>query len=157
MAEAIILKNSKRQAVVQFNGPGSVYANLHSLLHANVGGYTEQTFTNSNAIATITFINATTSGSGNVIRTVDGVATVAFIPTSGNNITYSFTAGQSDASFSQNYGFVLNPTTQLGSNANVRVDFGTSTGTVIIGMSKGAGFNDLDLQNMQSHIRGNFT
>ena len=76
MAEAIILKNSKRQAVVQFNGPGSVYANLHSLLHANVGGYTEQTFTNSNAIATITFINATTSGSGNVIRTVDGVATV---------------------------------------------------------------------------------
>ena len=40
MPAGIILKNSKRQAVVKFVGPGTHYANLSSLLHANVGGYT---------------------------------------------------------------------------------------------------------------------
>ena len=149
MPAGTILKNSKRQAVVKFVGPGTHYANLSSLLHANVGGYTEQNLTNSNVIASITDIFTNVSGSGNIIRTVDGSAVV--------DTTYTFSAGQGDTSFSQEYGFVLNPTVAQFANANIRVDFGATTGTIILGISKGEGFNDLDLQNMQSHIRGNFT
>ena len=93
MPAGIILKNSKRQAVVKFVGPGTHYANLSSLLHANVGGYTEQNLTNSNVIASITDIFTNVSGSGNIIRTVDGSAVV--------DTTYTFSAGQGDTSFSQ--------------------------------------------------------
>ena len=148
MAVGTILKNSKRQAVIKFVGPGTYYANLSTLLHANVGGYTEQNLTVANAIASITDIITDVNNTGNIVRTIDGSAVV--------DTTYTF-AGQSDTSFSQGYGFVLNPTLAQYANANIRVDFGTTVGTVIIGISKGAGFNDLDLQNMESHIRGNFT
>ena len=149
MAVGTILKNSKRQAVVKFVGPGTHYANLSSLLHANVGGYTEQNLTNANVIAAITDIITDVSGSGNVIRTVDGSTSL--------ETTYTFSAGQGSTSFTQGYGFVLNPTVAQNANANIRVDFGSTTGTVIIGISKGAGFNDLDLQTMESHTRGNYT
>lgn len=149
MAVGTILKNSKRQAVIKFVGPGTYYANLSSLLHANVGGYTEQNLTVANALATITDIITDVSASGNIVRTIDGSAVV--------DTTYTFTAGQGDTSFSQGYGFVLNPTLAQYANANIRVDFGSAVGTVIIGISKGAGFNDLDLQNMENHIRGNYT
>ena len=148
MAVGTILKNSKRQAVIKFVGPGTYYANLSTLLHANVGGYTEQNFTAANAIASITDIITDVNNTGNIVRTIDGSTVV--------DTTYTF-AGQSDTSFSQGYGFVLNPTLAQYANANIRVDFGSAVGTVIIGISKGEGFNDLDLQNMQSHIRGNFT
>lgn len=149
MAVGTILKNSKRQAVIKFVGPGTYYANLSTLLHANVGGYTEQNLSVANATATITDIVTDVNGSGNVIRTLDGSASL--------ETTYTFSAGQGAVSFSQGYGYVLNPTVAQNANANLRIDFGSTTGTVIIGISKGAGFNDLDLQNMESHIRGNFT
>jgi len=149
MPAGIVLKNSKRQAVVKFVGPGTHYANLHSLLHANVGGYIEQNLTNANVIASITDIYTDVSGSGNVVRTVDGSTVL--------ETTYAFSAGQGAASFSQGYGYVLNPTLAQNANANIRIDFGSTLGTVIIGISKGAGFNDLDLQTMESHIRGNYT
>ena len=149
MPAGTILKNSKRQAVVKFVGPGTHYANLSSLLHANVGGYIEQNLTVANTIATITDIITNVNGSGNIVRTVDGSAVV--------DTTYAFNAGQDDTSFSQTHGFVLNPTLAQFANANIRIDFGNTLGTVILGISKGEGFNDLDLQNMESHIRGNFT
>ena len=149
MPAGIVLKNSKRQAVVKFVGPGTHYANLSSLLHANVGGYIEQNISNANVIAAITDIYTDVSGSGNVVRTVDGSTVL--------ETTYAFSAGQGAASFSQGYGYVLNPTLAQNANANIRIDFGSTLGTVIIGISKGAGFNDLDLQTMESHIRGNYT
>ena len=149
MPAGIVLKNSKRQAVVKFVGPGTHYANLSSLLHANVGGYIEQNISNANVIAAITDIYTDVSGTGNIVRTLDGSAVL--------DTTYTFSAGQGAASFSQGYGFVLNPTVAQNANANIRIDFGSTTGTVIIGISKGAGFNDLDLQTMESHIRGNYT
>lgn len=149
MAVGTILKNSKRQAVIKFVGPGTYYANLSTMLHANVGGYTEQNLTAANAVASISDVITNVNGSGNIVRTVDGSAVV--------DTTYTFSAGQGDTSFSQGYGFVLNPNVAQYSNANIRVDFGSTTGTIILGINKGEGFNDLDLQNMQSHIRGNFT
>ena len=149
MPAGTILKNSKRQAVVKFVGPGTHYANLSSLLHANVGGFTEQNLTNANAIASISDIITNVDGSGNIVRTVNGSAVV--------DTTYTFSAGQDDTSFSQTHGFVLNPTVAQHANANIRVDFGATTGTVILCISKGEGFNDLDLQTMESFLRGNFT
>jgi hypothetical protein len=149
MPAGIVLKNSKRQAVVKFVGPGTHYANLSSLLHANVGGYIEQNLTTANAVATISDIITNVNGSGNIVRTIDGSAVV--------DTTYAFSSGQGDTSYSQEHGFVLNPNVAQFSNANIRIDFGATTGTIILGITKGEGFNDLDLQTMESHIRGNFT
>jgi hypothetical protein len=145
MATGTILKNTRRQAVVKFVGPGTAYANLSSLLHLDIDGNVDQTLSVANTIASIADIITDVSAAGNIVRTVDGSAVV--------DTTYTFTQGQGAVSFSQGYGYVLNPTVAQYSNANIRVDFGSAVGTVIIGITKGVGFNDPDRQRLEPFQR----
>ena len=87
MAEATILKNSQRQAVVLAVGNGTFYANLQSLLHANVTGHTVQTFDEANAVLSITSVSGDTSAGANIIRN--------------STTVYAVTAGQNDLELSE--------------------------------------------------------
>ena len=128
MAEATILKNSQRQAVVLAVGNGTFYANLQSLLHANVTGHTVQTFDEANAVLSITAVSGDTSAGANVVRN--------------STTVYAVTAGQNDLELAQKYG---SPITTEG-NANVQIQL-SGYGSVILEFSKQAGFNDPDRQN----------
>lgn len=133
MAEATVVKKTRRQAVVAAVGTGTFHANLTSLLYANVTGEIDQTFSEANAICSITDVIFSVTGTTSVTR---------------NGTTYiNLTAGQESYKLSQEHGFVLNPNVGLDSNANIQINFGAATGTVMLGLAKSEGFNDLDLQN----------
>lgn len=132
MAQATVIKNTRRQAVVSAAGTGLFYANLQPLLYANITGEVDQTFTEANAVATIT----------GVVYSVTGTTTVA----RGGTTFLNLTSGQESWKFAQEHGFVINSTTDLKSNANIEINFGGATGTVILTISKEQGFNDLNLQ-----------
>ena len=139
MAEAKILKKSRRQAVVAAVGTGTVHANLTSLLHfsSNTTGHLaqDQFFSEANAVCTIT----------DVIFTLDNNATV----TRGGNTIITLTAGQADFSFAQKYGFVLDDK----ANANIQINFGANTGSIFLCLTKGDGFNDPNLQILADYQR----
>lgn len=132
MAEATVIKNTRRQAVVSAVGTGKFYANLQPLLYANITGEIDQTFTEANAVASITGVTYSVTGTTTVVR--------------GGTTFLNLTDGQESWKFAQENGFVLNSTTDLKSNANIEINFGGATGTVILNISKEQGFNDLDLQ-----------
>lgn len=142
MAEVTILKNTRRQAVVAAVGTGTFHCNLTSLLstvYSNATTVTTQTFDAPNAQCSIT----------DVVFSVTGVTTVVR-----NGTTYlNLTEGQSEFSFSQRFGYVLNPTTDLDSNANITINFGANTGSVFLCLTKGPGFIDPDLQLLQQYER----
>lgn len=144
MAEVTVLKKSRRQAVVLATGTGTFHCNLTSLLtlekaNSNTNGVVTQTISIPTAVASI----------NDVVFTVDGNTTVTR-----NNITYlTLTAGQTDFSFAQRYGFVLNPNVSQDSNANIQINFGSNTGTVILCITKGEGFSEPDLQLLQDYQR----
>ncbi len=138
MAEAVVLKKTRRQAVVKATGTGTFHANLVSLLvnvNANSTATVQQTFNAPIAECTI----------NDIIFTVNGTATV----TRGGTTVLTLTEGQSDFEFSQKYGFVLNEQ----ANANIQINFGSNTGTIIIGLTKGPGFEEPDLQILQDYER----
>lgn len=142
MAEVTVLKKSRRQAVVLATGTGTFHCNLTSLLttekaNSAPNGTVLQTINIPTAIASI----------NDVVFSVDGNTTVTR-----NGTTYlTLTAGQTDFSFSQRYGFVLNPNTAQNSNANIQINFGSSNGTVILCINKGEGFSEPDLQLLEQH------
>lgn len=143
MAEATILKKTRRQAVVKAVGTGSFYANLTSLLHnsSNTTGHivVDQYFSEANAECTINDIIYSVDGNADIVRVGNGI----------NNTVLTVTTGQQDLSFSQYYGFTLNEN----ANANIRIDFGASNGSIILCLTKGAGFNDPNLQILEDYQR----
>jgi len=144
MAEVTVLKKTRRQAVVIATGTGTFHCNLTSLLstekaNSNINGTVLQTINVPTAVASI----------NDVIFTVNGTTTITR-----NTITHlTLTEGQTDFSFSQRYGFVLNPSPSLDSNANIQINFGSNTGTVILCITKGEGFNEPDLQILEDFQR----
>lgn len=139
MAVVTILKNSRRQAVVSAVGTGTFFCNVSSLLYSNVSGIVDQTLDEPNARLSIS----------DIIYNTQGVTT---IQRAGANV-WVLTAGEGDYSFTKDYGFVLNPTTALNSNANITINFGASYGSVILGLTKGPGYNDPDLQLLADYQR----
>ena len=139
MAEVTILKNSRRQAVVSAVGTGTFWCNLSSLLYSNANGQIDQVLSVANAELTIS----------DIIYNTQGVTT---IKRNGSNV-WILTAGEGDLSLTKDYGFVLNPTTALASNANVSINFENSYGSVVLGFTKGQGFNDRDLQLLPGNLR----
>ena len=140
MAEVVVLKKNRRQAVVKATGTGTFHANLTSLLvdvraNSNTNGVVTQTFNQAIADCTIT----------DLLFSVDGNATV----TRNNTVIVTVTAGQQDFLFSQYHGFVLNEE----ANANIQINFGSNTGTIILGLTKGPGFEEPDLQTLQDFQR----
>lgn len=145
MAEVTILKKTRRQAVVIATGTGTFHCNLTSLLstekaNSNIlHGTVLQGFNQANAEASINDIVFTVNGNTTLTR---------------NSITYfTLTEGQTDFSFSQRYGFVLNPNVGLDSNANIQINFGSNTGTVVLCITKGQGFTEPDLQLLEDFER----
>lgn len=143
MAEATILKKTRRQAVVKAVGTGVFYANLTSLLHesSNTTNHivVDQFFSEANAVCTI----------NDVIYSVDGNADIARVGNGVNNVVLTVAAGQQDLSFSQYYGFTLDEN----ANANIKIDFGASNGSIILCLTKGDGFNDPNLQILPEYQR----
>lgn len=133
MPAVTVLKNTRRQAVVRAIGPGTHWANLSSLLFSNANGAVDQTLSVPDAVCTINDIIFTVSGTTTIQRNSANV--------------YVLTAGQEHVSFSQLHGFTINDS----ANANISINFGTSEGTVVLCLTKGAGFNDPDLQNLQDY------
>lgn len=142
MAEVTILKKTNRQAVVLATGTGTFFCNLTSLLRQNYAnsntlvGLVDQTFDSANAVCSITDVTFCVDGNTSIVR---------------NGTTYlTLSAGQSDFGFARDYGYVINPSVDQDSNANISINFGSNTGTVILGLSKSVGFNEPDLQQLQS-------
>lgn len=139
MAEAIVLKKTRRQAVVIAVGTGVYFANLTSLLvnvqaNSNTNGTVLQTLSSS-AECTITDIIYSVDGTTNINRN--------------GNTVFKMAAGEDNFSFSQAHGFVLNDQ----ANANIQINFGSSNGSVILVLTKGPGFDEPNLQNLQDYQR----
>ena len=139
MAEVTILKNSRRQAAVAAVGTGTFYCNVSSLLYSNVSGIVDQTLDEPNVRLSIS----------DIVYNTQGVTT---IQRAGANV-WILTAGEGDYAFTKDYGFVLNPDTSLSSNANITINFGNQYGSVILGLTKGPGYNDPDLQLLADYQR----
>jgi hypothetical protein len=142
MAEVTLLKNTRRQAAIAAVGTGTFHCNLTSLLatvKSNATTTTTQTLSIPIAECSITDVTFSVDGNTTITR---------------NNKTYLIlTEGQSDFAFSSKFGYVLNPTTALDSNANIQINFGANTGSVFMTLTKGPGFNDPDLQLLQDYER----
>ena len=139
MTAATIVKNSRRQAVVKAQGTGTVHANLVSLLstvRANSGP---------NGIVTQTLTDAAECTITDVMFSVTGNTTI----TRGGTVVLTLTEGQHTFNFSQGHGFVLDEK----SNANIQINFNGSNGSVILVLTKGPGFDEPDLQNLQDFQR----
>jgi len=139
MTAATILKKTRRQAVIKAIGPGTVQANLISLLvdvraNSDANGIVTQTLTDA-AECTIT----------DVLFSVDGETTI----TRDGTVILTLTDGQHTFDLSTRHGFVLDEK----SNANIQINFGTSNGSVILVLTKGPGFDEPNLQNLQDYQR----
>lgn len=135
MADVTVLKNTRRQAVVKAIGPGTFWANSTAILYSNADGAVDQVFSEPDAEFTINDIIFSVTGTTTIQRNTANI--------------YVLTAGQGEVSFSQYYGFTLNES----ANANININFGTSEGTVILCLTKGAGFIDPDRQNLEAYQR----
>ena len=150
MTAAIILKNSRRQAVVKAVSPGPsggiIHCNLISLVstvNSNATTNTTQTISGSSEL-TISDILFSISGNTNITRSGSFLDGANFSP------VLTLTTGQHSFNFSQGYGFVLNER----ANANIQINFGPgANGSVILCLTKGPGFNEPDLQNLQDFQR----
>ena len=142
MAEVTILKNTPRQAIVRAIGNGSFFCNLSSLLstvkaNSNVQyGSVLQTLDLPNASATITDIIYSVAGGTPLIQRGNGLS---------NANVFHIAGGDGDLRFSQEYGFVLSES----ANANIVINFNSAIGTIILGISKSAGFNEPNLQTLE--------
>lgn len=140
MAEVTILKKTPRQAVVQAVGVGDFFCNLTSLLstvraNSAANGGVLQTFDTANAECTITDIVYSTGGQ-------------ALIKRNGSNVFIIGGAADGDIGFTEKTGFSLNQN----ANANILISLSAAS-TVILGLTKGPGFNEPDLQNLQQYQR----
>jgi len=140
-----ILKNTKRQAVVKLVGTGQATVDIYELKYVGpntiaTGSSTmlhEQTVVPANVVLTITDLFYDCSTTANITRN--------------GNVIWAMNAGTGTFNFTQEIGVALDQD----ANANVVVNL-SSTGansSVLIGFTKGAGYNDPDLQNLQDFRR----
>lgn len=123
MANAYILKNTRRQAAVKITGTGTANVNLWDV------AYSDQTVTPANVILAITDVYYDVANSANIKRNA--------------NLVLSVNAGTQMCAFTQSFGYALDEQ----ANANVLVNLGAVEGTMIIQFSKTAGYNDPNRQN----------
>lgn len=122
-----IIKNTRRQAAVKFTGTGTANVDIWELASSN------QSITTANLELIISDV-------------IYDVATTSNVKRSGN-IVYTMSAGQNAVKLTGDFGLPLAEQ----ANANVMVTVGgTVDGTVILQFSKGAGYNDLDVQSLQA-------
>lgn len=136
-----ILKNTKRQAVVKLVGTGQSTIDIYEL--AYVGPNTiaqgatvmlhQQTVTPANVQLTITDLYYDVSAVANITRN--------------SNVIWAMNPGATAYNFAQAIGVALDQD----ANANVVVNLSTTgaNSSVIIGFTKGTGYNEPDLQNLQ--------
>lgn len=138
MPAVTILKNTRRQAIVKAVGPGSHFANLSALLYSNINGAVDQTLDLANANCRIT--DVVFSVTNNVV--IDRAGTSVLI----------LTQGQGEIPLSQYYGATIDPVNTT-ANSNIKIDFGTANGTVIMSLTKAEGFNDPNRQLLEGRER----
>lgn len=136
-----ILKNTKRQAVVKLVGTGQATVDIYELKYVGpntiaTGASTmlhEQTVVPANVVLTITDLYYDCSAHGNITRN--------------GNVIWTMNPGTGTFNFTQEIGVALDQD----ANANVVVNLSTTSAnsSVLIGFTKGAGYNDPDLQNLQ--------
>jgi len=140
MAEVTILKKTPRQAIVSAVGTGTFFCNLSSLLssvkaNSAPNGLTLQTLDVPNVELTITDIIYSTGGQ-------------ALIQRNGSNVFIIGGAGDGDIGFTEKTGFSLNQS----ANANISITLSAAS-TVILGLTKGPGFNEPDIQRLENGFR----
>ena len=150
MTAATILKNTRRQAVVKAVSPGSaggiVHCNLISLVstvNSNATTTTTQTISGASEL-TISHVLFSVTGNTTITRSA------SFVDDTSRSVILTLTEGQHSFQFSQGYGFVLNER----ANANIQINFGPgANGSVILCLTKGPGFEEPNLQNLQDFQR----
>ncbi len=126
MATKNIYKITRQQSVVGAIGSGNTTISIYEL------AYSDQTVDAANVKVNITHAYFTLlNGAANVIRN--------------GNVVLALTEGQESWRFSEEVGFNINKDV----NANIFIDFGTTYGTIILGLTKEAGYIDPDRQNLQ--------
>ena len=150
MTAATILKNTRRQAVVKAVSPG----NSGGIVHCNLISLVSTVNSNSTTTTTQTISGASELTITDVLFSVSANTTItrsaSFVDGGNSSVILTLTAGQHSFNFSQGYGFVLNER----ANANIQINFGPgANGTVILSLTKGPGFNEPNLQNLQDFQR----
>jgi hypothetical protein len=131
MADKHILKITKRQAAVKVSGTGSATISIYDLAHPGPNAITDtQVVTPANVQLMVTDIAYSTTAAGNITR-------------NSNVIWVMNQSSEGEYNFTEKMGVNLNES----ANANVVVNLGGTEGVCIIQFSKGAGYNDRDLQN----------
>ncbi|MFZ9610676.1 MAG: hypothetical protein ACO294_08220 [Methylococcales bacterium] len=132
MANVYVLKNTRRQAVVKITGTGQANVYLANILYP--GQY------------------ANNQSQGNVLWPISDlvydVGNAASINRNGN-VIFAMNAGQNYIGFTKDIGTSLLDD----ANANVNVNLGAASGTVIIQFSKESGFVDPDRQLLEPKDR----
>ena len=133
MAEVTILKKTPRQAVVVAVGTGTFFCNLSSLLSTVVANSTHsvtQTLNIPTAECTITDLAYSVGGQ-------------ALIQRNGGNV-FIIGGGDGEFNLTEKIGAPLNQS----ANANIVITL-SAAGSVILGLTKGPGFTEPDLQLLQ--------
>ena len=129
-----ILKNTKRQAVVKLVGTGQATVDIYELKYVGANAMLHsQSVSPANVHLTITDLYYDCSAAGNIVRN--------------SNVIWAINPGVGSFNFSQDIGVALDQD----ANANVVVNLSTTgaNSSVLIGFTKGTGYNDPDLQNLQ--------
>jgi len=150
MTAATILKNTRRQAVVKAVSPGSA----GGIVHCNLISLVSTVNSNATTTTTQTISGASELTISDVLFSVTGNTTItrsaSFVDDTSRPVVLTLTEGQHSFQFSQGYGFVLNER----ANANIQINFGPgANGSVILCLTKGPGFEEPNLQNLQDFQR----
>jgi len=132
MANIYVLKNTRRQAAVKITGTGQANVFLANILYP--GQYANNQ-TQGNVLWPITDIAYDVGNAASVNRQ--------------GNIVFAMNAGQNYVGFTKDIGASLIDD----ANANVNVNLGAASGTVILQFSKESGFVDTDRQNLEPKDR----
>ena len=132
MANIFVLKNTRRQAAVKITGTGQANVFLANILYP--GQYANNQ-TQGNVLWPITDIAYDVGNAGSINRN--------------SNIIFAMNAGQNYIGFTKDIGVSLIDD----ANANVNVNLGAASGTVILQFSKESGFVDPDRQNLEPKDR----
>jgi hypothetical protein len=132
MANIFVLKNTRRQAAVKITGTGQANIYLANILYP--GQYANNQ-TQGNVLWPITDIAYDVGNAGSINRN--------------GNIIFAMNAGQNYIGFTKDIGVSLIDD----ANANVNVNLGAASGTVILQFSKESGFVDPDRQNLEPKDR----
>jgi len=132
MPNIFVLKNTRRQAAVKITGTGQANVFLANILYP--GQYANNQ-TQGNVLWPITDIAYDVGNAASVNRQ--------------GNIVFAMNTGQNYIGFTKDIGVSLIDD----ANANVNVNLGAASGTVILQFSKESGFVDPDRQNLEPKDR----